>query len=160
MTRRDFLTPGLRLVLLLPVIPTFVLVLVVMSVDEDTGPVAMAVTIVLLLALIIVEQIMHAFITLREDSVRMGFLPIFWRTIPYRTIASVDPVRIDPMRDYGGWGIKGKSRSEKGLLFSGGGHHGVMITTLDGRRYVATSREPMHDLVETLREMSGRREHL
>lgn len=154
-TQRDFLTPGLRLVLLLPIVPTLALVIVFMSVDDETGPVRMAVTILILAALLIVEQLMHAHVTIRSDSVRMGFWPIFRRTIPFREIAAVDAVKIDPMRDYGGWGVKGTSRNERGMLFSAGGHHGLMVTTRDGRRYVATTREPMDDLAETLRGLAG-----
>jgi hypothetical protein len=154
-TRRDFLTPGLRVVLLLPLVPTLALVIVFMSTDDETGPVAMTVTILILAALLIIEQLMHAWITVRSDSVRMGFWPLFRRTIPFREIESVDAVKIDPMRDYGGWGIKGTSRSERGMLFSAGGHYGVMVMTRDGRRYVATSREPMDDLVETIRGLAG-----
>ncbi|HLU35425.1 MAG TPA: hypothetical protein VKZ61_06620 [Thermomicrobiales bacterium] len=154
-TRRDFLTPGLRLVLLLPAAPMLGLVFIFMLTDDGVGPVAMVTAGVLMVALIVVEQLMHAHITVRSDSVRMGFWPMFRRTIPFREIASVDAVKIDPMRDYGGWGIKGTSRSEKGMLFSTGGHHGVMILTRDGRRYVVTAREPMDDLVETLRGLTG-----
>jgi hypothetical protein len=154
-TRRDFLTPGLRLVLALPLIPTLALMIVFMSTDDETGPLGMAVAIGIVLALIVVEQMMHAHITVRSDSVRMGFWPIFRRTIPFRDIAEVDAVKVDPMRDYGGWGVKGKSRSERGMLFSAGGHHGLMVTTRDGRRYVATAREPMDDLAEALRAVTG-----
>jgi len=149
------LTPGLRIVLLLPLIPTLALVIVFMAVDDDAGPVRTAVTILILSTLLVVEQLMHAWITVRSDSVRMGFWPIFRRTIHFRDIAAVDAIEVDPMRDYGGWGLKGTSRSERGMLFSAGGHYGVMVTTRDGRRYVATAREPMDDVAETLRALVG-----
>jgi hypothetical protein len=148
-TQRDFLTPGLRLVLLLPLVPTLALAIIFMAAD-DASPTAMVTTILILVGLVIVEQFMHAYITIRPDEVRMGFWPIFRRTIPFHEIASVETMKIDPMRDYGGWGIKGKSRSEKGMLFSAGGQHGLMITARDGRRYVATAREPLDDIAEAM----------
>jgi hypothetical protein len=149
-TQRDFLSLGLRLVLLLPIIPTMALVIVFMSTDEDASPTAMVTTILILVGLIVVEQLMHAYVTIRPDAVRMGFWPIFRRTIPFSEIASVGTMKINPMRDYGGWGVKGKSRSEKGMLFSAGGHHGLMITTRDGRRYVVTAREPLDEIVQVI----------
>ena len=156
-TQRDFLTLGLRLVLLLPIIPTMALVIVFTLADEDASTTGMVTTILILLGLIVVEQLMHAYVTVRQDSVRLGFWPIFRRTIPLREIASVETMKIDPMRDYGGWGVKGKSRSEKGMIFSAGGQYGLMVSTRDGRRYVATAREPLDDFAARLRMLSGPR---
>lgn len=75
-------------------------------------------------------------ITIRPGKVRLGFFPIYWRTLLIREIRYVMPVEFNPVRDFAGWGIKGLAKSRNGILLGGNPPHGIMIETLDRRRYV------------------------
>lgn len=150
-TYRDHLTLGLRLVVILPLIPTSIMVLLIIATDDGSRWWEYAILVLLFVAVIAGTLWMHAFITFRANTVRVGFMPIFWRTIPYRDIASVDAVEVDPMRDYGGWGGKGRSTRPNGMLFSGGARNGVRITLRDDRRYIVTVPGPVDDIVVALR---------
>lgn len=154
-TRRDFLPSGLRLFLLVEGIGMLVLVGVPLGVDDDVSPQVMAVVIVAMLAIQSTLLFMHAHITASPDTLRIGYWPLFRRTFPYRTLAKVEKVEVDAMRDYRGWGLKGRSRSEKGMLLGGASRHGIAITTRDGRRYVVTSQEPVDDLAATITARVG-----
>lgn len=69
----------------------------------------------------------------------VSLLP-FWRSRIRKTeVASVGVEEVRPFEDFGGWGIKGRSR-RKGLLYSAGGSTVVALTTIDGRRYLASVR--------------------
>lgn len=154
-TFRDPLTLGLRLVMILPLIPTCVMVIVIMALEGESGPLQYAILAALFGITIAGALWMHAFLTFRTDAVRIGFMPIFWRTIPYREIAAVDAVEVDPMRDYSGWGVKGRGAQPKGMLFSGGSHNAVRITLHDDRRYLVTLPDPVDDIVAALRARTG-----
>jgi hypothetical protein len=149
-TRRDFLPTGLRVFLLVEGVAMLVLVGVLLAVDDEVGPVTLVVAIVLIVALQVGLFFMHGFITVRQETVRVGFWPLYWRTFRYCEIASVEAIQVDAMRDYRGWGLKGRSRGEKGMLLGGGSPHGASLVLHDGRRYVVTSRGPVDDLVATM----------
>lgn len=70
------------------------------------------------------------------EAVVIGLVP-FWRTRLRRTeIAEATLVQIDAFAEYGGWGIKGSARSERGRLYSVGGRVALRLRTLDGRTFV------------------------
>lgn len=154
-TIRDPLSPGLRAVMLLPLFPIAVLVFVMLVAQEGTRPWEYVLNGLLFGSTAIFALWMHAFLTVRADSVRIGFMPFFWRTIPLREIADVEAVDVDPMRDYRGWGIKGRSRQPKGMLLSGGSHRAVRLTLRDGRRYLVTSPDSVDGIVDDIRFRIG-----
>ncbi|WIB32760.1 hypothetical protein [Curtobacterium sp. MCSS17_005] len=47
-------------------------------------------------------------------------------------------VDVRPMEDFGGWGIKGRSRRD-GLLLAADGQRAVRIARLNGQVFLATS---------------------
>lgn len=149
-TYRDFLPTGLRLFLVIEGVAMLVLVGVLLAVDDETRVAVRGAIIGGMLALQIALQGMHAHVTAFRDSVRIGYWPVFRRTFRYRDLAGVEDVEVNAMRDYSGWGLKGRSRSENGMLIGGASRHGIAISTHDGRRYVVTSREPVDDLVATI----------
>lgn len=73
-----------------------------------------------------------------RNSVWLLAVP-FW-VVRIRTveIASVSTVDVDPLADFGGWGIKGSSR-RNGLLFAADGQSAVRITRRNGQVFLATS---------------------
>lgn len=79
---------------------------------------------------------MHSWITIRPDKVRLGFFPLYWKTLRISEIRYAMAVEFKPMRDFGGWGIKGLAKSRNGILLGGNPSRGIMIETHDRRRYV------------------------
>lgn len=79
---------------------------------------------------------MQNWITIRPGKVRLGFFPLYWKTLDISEIRYVMPVEFSPMRDFAGWGIKGLAKSRNGILLGGNPARGIMIETLDRRRYV------------------------
>lgn len=79
---------------------------------------------------------MHNWITVRPGRVRLGFFPIYWRTLDISEIRYAIQVEFSPMRDFAGWGIKGLAKSRNGILLGGNPSRGIMLETHDRRRYV------------------------
>lgn len=84
---------------------------------------------------------MHTWITVRPGKVRLGFFPLYWRTLEISDIRYAIAVEFSPMRDFAGWGIKGLAKSRNGILLGGNPSRGIMIETHDRRRYVMSFRD-------------------
>jgi hypothetical protein len=74
-----------------------------------------------------------------RDGEMLVALRGFWRArrIPIATIASVEIVHFDSVRDYGGYGIR---VTKKGKAYLAGGEDGVRVTLKDGSEVVVGSR--------------------
>ena len=84
--------------------------------------------------------------TVRPDgvSVRYGFL---YRTrVPLSEITLAEAVQYAPVREYGGWGIRG-SRRRRAL--NARGNQGVLLTRSDGTTLLVGSQRP-RELLEAL----------
>jgi hypothetical protein len=74
-----------------------------------------------------------------RDGEMLFALRGFWRArrIPISTITSVDVVHFDPVRDYGGYGIR---VTKKGKAYIAGGEEGIRLMLKDGSEVVVGSR--------------------
>lgn len=79
---------------------------------------------------------LQTWITIRPGKVRFGFFPLYWKTLSISEIRYVIAVEFQPMRDFAGWGLKGLAKSRNGILLGGNPSRGIMIETIDQRRYV------------------------
>lgn len=70
-------------------------------------------------------------------SVRYGFL--YKTRVPLSEIALAEAVEYAPVRDYGGWGIRG-SRRRRAL--NARGNQGVLVTRSDGTTLLVGSQKP------------------
>ena len=77
-------------------------------------------------------------------SVRYGFL--YETRIPLSQIALAEAVEYAPLREYGGWGIRG-SRRRRAL--NARGNRGVLLTRIDGSTLLVGSQRP-RELLEAL----------
>jgi hypothetical protein len=84
--------------------------------------------------------------TVRPDgvSVRYGFL--YSTRVPLSEITLAEAVRYAPVREYGGWGIRG-SRRRRAL--NARGNQGVLLTRSDGTTLLVGSQHP-RELLEAL----------
>ncbi|HEX9287835.1 MAG TPA: hypothetical protein VF999_11275 [Thermoanaerobaculia bacterium] len=70
-------------------------------------------------------------------SVRYGFL--YKTRVPLTEIALAEAVEYAPVREYGGWGIRG-SRQRRAL--NARGNQGVLLTRIDGTTLLVGSQRP------------------
>lgn len=103
-----------------------------------------------MIAAFLLITLMHTWLSIRPDRLRLGFFPLYWKTLRAEEVRYAIRVEFSPMRDFAGWGIKGLAKSRNGILLGGNPGHGIMIETHDRRRYVLSFVEP--DLI--LRSLS------
>ena len=77
-------------------------------------------------------------------SVRYGFL--YKTRVPLSEIALAEAIEYAPVREYGGWGIRG-SRRRRAL--NARGNQGVLLTRSDGTTLLVGSQRP-RELLEAL----------
>lgn len=79
-----------------------------------------------------------------EISIRYGFL--FRTRVPLSEITLAEAVEYAPVREYGGWGIRG-SRRRRAL--NARGNQGVLLTRSDGTTLLVGSQKP-RELLQAL----------
>ncbi len=77
--------------------------------------------------------------TVAEDAVTVRFGPFYRMRIPFSEIAHAEAVSYRPVRDYGGWGIKGIGRRR---ALNTRGNLGVLVTRADGSTVLIGSQKP------------------
>lgn len=75
-----------------------------------------------------------------SDQVVIRYRPLVKRSIPAAEIVEAKARTYQPVKEYGGWGIKGWSR--KNMAYNMSGHRGVELTLRDGRRVMLGSQQP------------------
>jgi hypothetical protein len=91
--------------------------------------------IVLMLGILTLRQ--TTIVTPRAVSVRFGW---FYRTsIPLSDVATAAAVEYRPIREYGGWGIRGFSRRR---ALNARGNRGVLLMKKDGSTLLIGSQKP------------------
>jgi hypothetical protein len=73
------------------------------------------------------------------DAVTVRFGPFYRTRIPFSEIVRAEAVAYRPLRDYGGWGIRGLGR---GRALSMRGSRGVLLTRADGSTLLIGSQKP------------------
>ena len=72
------------------------------------------------------------------EQVTIRFAPITRRVIPIAEIEAAEARTYDPIKEYGGWGIKGWSR--RNMAYNMSGNRGVELTLRDGRQVMLGSQ--------------------
>jgi hypothetical protein len=75
--------------------------------------------------------------TVDAEGISVRFWPFYKRTIPFSEIESAAARRYNPIREYGGWGIRGWTREKMAL--STVGRDGVELTLKDGQHLMVGS---------------------
>lgn len=73
-----------------------------------------------------------------RESVWFLAVPFWAVRIKKAEIASATAVDVQPLEEFGGWGIKGRSR-RNGLLLAANGQRAVRIARANGQVFLATS---------------------
>lgn len=82
--------------------------------------------------------------------VRFGFLAIYRRSFPFETIQSAEVVTYNPIREYGGWGIRGWPVT----CLNARGNRGVKLKLKDGKSMLIGSQTP-EELYARLKPLIG-----
>jgi len=73
-----------------------------------------------------------------SQGVTIRFRPLSRRVVPFADISEVSARTYSPVKEYGGWGIKGWSR--RNIAYNISGNQGVQLVLRDGRRILVGSR--------------------
>ena len=84
--------------------------------------------------------------TVTGDSVTVRYGFLYETRVPLSQIALAEAVEYAPLREYGGWGIRG-SRRRRAL--NARGNQGVLLTRIDGSTLLVGSQRP-RELLESL----------
>jgi hypothetical protein len=76
----------------------------------------------------------------KPGLVVIHYRPVTSRVIPCAAIERLEIRTYSPIKEYGGWGIRGWSR--KNMAYNVSGNRGVQLTLRDGRRVMLGSPRP------------------
>ena len=87
----------------------------------------------------------------RSDGLHLRFVPFHLRgiNIPFKSIATVEACKYNPIKEYGGWGIR---RGPKGKAYNVIGNLGVKLDFVDGKRLLIGSQNP-EELAQAISQM-------
>jgi hypothetical protein len=77
-------------------------------------------------------------VTVTEETVDIHYRPLTRRTIPVADLTRVEARTYSPLREYGGWGIRGLGSNR---AYNVRGDQGVELTLLDGRKVLIGSQK-------------------
>jgi hypothetical protein len=87
-----------------------------------------------------------------EILVHLGIVPLVRRRVPLAQIVSLEPVRYHPIRDFGGWGVRGWGKRK---AWSARGDRAVALV-LEGERLLLIGSDHPRRLEERIRAAMGR----
>lgn len=83
----------------------------------------------------------------------LGYSGLISRRVRYDEISELESVRYDPLREFGGWGVRGTGQKK---IWSARGNRAVVLHLADGRLLYVGSDHP-HRLEERIRAVAGTR---
>ena len=100
-------------------------------------------------------NIMRLIVEVRFREIYIRYAPLVTRKIPFTEISQVEAREYKPIREYGGWGIKGWS--SKSAVYNVKGNEGVELTLVDGRKVMIGSQnpEPLADAIKSTMRQVG-----
>lgn len=77
----------------------------------------------------------------RNDGLYVRYFPFHrsWRKISLDNVSSIEAREYSPLREYGGWGIRGAAKNR---AYNVSGNRGVQLVYEDGRRLLIGSQKP------------------
>jgi hypothetical protein len=94
-------------------------------------------------------------VLVRDDGilVHLGSVPLIRTSIPFDEIRALRSVAYRPMREFGGWGVRGTARRR---AWTARGDRAVLLE-LDGEREILIGSDHPQRLEERIRTMGGDR---
>lgn len=128
----------------------------VLTNPPGSGPVPSMVAAAVLSLGILVEAVFGGLrVRLYTDRIALSLGRIGWirKTIRYDTIERIEPVTYRPLRDFGGWGVRGFGPRQ---AWTARGNRALVLHRTDGSQIYVGSESP-EQLAERLRSASNRR---
>ncbi|HKX45372.1 MAG TPA: hypothetical protein VJP77_01605 [Planctomycetota bacterium] len=119
--------------------------------ERDVAGLAVGFVLVSLVALWI--WLLRVEVRVERERLRWRFWPMWGGSVPLADVASVEPVRFRPIRDYGGWGLRWSPWA--GWCVTIGGRAGVRLTRRNGRKLLLESARPEELAAAIERARSG-----
>lgn len=85
--------------------------------------------------------------------IHLGSIPLLHRRVSFDEILAVEAVRYRPIREFGGWGIRGLGKKK---AWTARGDRAVRLTLTDDRQLYVGSDKPQR-LAERIRTVGGER---
>lgn len=86
-----------------------------------------------------------------EVQVSLGSVPLVRKRIPYGDIVSLECVRYHPIREFGGWGVRGFGEKQ---AWTARGDQAVVLHLVSGKQLYLGTETP-HRLEERIRSVAG-----
>jgi hypothetical protein len=96
------------------------------------------VTSVLMIAVAWLVRSARLITEVRSEGLYVRFFPLGWKSYRYDDIASYQVRTYQPIRDYGGWGIRW---GREGKAYIAGGNEGLQLLLNDGRKVLIGSQK-------------------
>jgi hypothetical protein len=78
-------------------------------------------------------------VTVTDQAIEIHYRPLTRRTIPMAEVTHAEARTYSPLREYGGWGIRGMGGNR---AYNVSGNRGVELTLTDGRKVLIGSQRP------------------
>ena len=85
--------------------------------------------------------------------IHMGWVPVIRKVVPFSEIVSLESVRYSPLREFGGWGIRGFGKKR---AWTASGDQAVVLTLTSGTLLYVGSPHPLR-LEERIRTLAAGR---
>lgn len=86
-----------------------------------------------------------------ELHVHLGFVPLIRKRVVFKDIASMESVRYHPIREFGGWGVRGFGAKQ---AWTARGDQAVVLHLVNGRQLYVGSDTPQR-LEQWIRSTAG-----
>jgi len=109
---------------------------------DPAKPIIAPTGIVTALVMAILANLLYLRTTVDDEALVVIFgyaFPMYRQRIPLGEIRSAEAVTYNPLREYGGWGIRGFGDNR---ALNARGNRGVRLTLTDGRRLLVGSQRP------------------
>ncbi len=105
--------------------------------------------IVLLLAVFATLSLGNLKTIVNGDGFQFKMFPFHFRqkTISWNEIENIEMIEYQPIRDYGGWGIRLKNFSFKHIAYNVSGTKGILISLKNGKKVMIGSQKVSDDLL-------------
>jgi hypothetical protein len=113
---------------------------VFVSGGDGDGWVLVLVAIVVGVGIPVLFALARLTVAVHADRIEIRYRPFLIRTIPLGSVVRAEAITYKPVREYGGWGIKGWSRRK--IAYNVRGDRGVLLTLADGRTVLIGSQRP------------------
>ena len=90
----------------------------------------------------VVWRRINLLVEVQEEGIYIRFMPFVRRNIPFSDIAAFEARSYDPIKEYGGWGVRiGWGKGKR--AYNTSGNQGVELFMKDGKKIMIGSQRPV-----------------